>query len=53
MNVFIHSINIAGNEGVFEGKLSLSIKNKAPLVKLINRIEKVDGVKIERVKRCK
>ena len=50
MNVFIHSINIAGNEGIFEGKLSLSIKNKAQLVKLINRIKKVDGVKkIERV----
>ncbi len=50
MNVFIHSINIAGNEGVFEGKLSLGIKNKAQLVKLINRIKKVDGVKkIERV----
>ena len=50
MNVFIHSINLAGNEGIFEGKLSLSIKNKAQLVKLINRIKKVDGVKkIERV----
>ena len=49
MNVFIHSINIAGNEGIFEGKLSLSIKNKAQLVKLINRIKKVDGEKIERV----
>lgn len=50
MNVFIHSINIAGNEGVFEGKLSLGIKNKAQLAKLINRIKKVDGVKkIERV----
>lgn len=50
MNVFIHSINIAGNEGVFEGKLSLGIKNKAQLAKLINHIKKVDGVKkIERV----
>jgi len=50
MNVFIHSINIAGNEGVFEGKLSLSVKNKTQLTKLITSIKKVDGVqKVERV----
>lgn len=50
MNVFIHSINIAGNEGVFNGKLSLSVKNKAQLSKLIENIKKVDGVqKVERV----
>ena len=50
MNVFIHSINIAGNEGVFDGKLSLSIKNKTQLTRLIKSIEKVEGVqKVERV----
>lgn len=50
MNVFIHSINIAGNEGVFDGKLSLSVKNKTQLSKLIESIKKVDGVKkVERV----
>jgi GTP pyrophosphokinase len=50
MNVFIHSINIAGNEGVFEGKLSLSVKNKTQLSRLITSIKKVDGVqKVERV----
>lgn len=50
MNVFIHSINIAGNEGVFEGKLSLSVKNKTQLGRLITSIKKVDGVqKVERV----
>ena len=50
MNVFIHSINIAGNEGVFEGKLSLSVKNKTQLTRLITSIKKVDGVqKVERV----
>ncbi|MFY0630801.1 MAG: bifunctional (p)ppGpp synthetase/guanosine-3',5'-bis(diphosphate) 3'-pyrophosphohydrolase [Flavobacteriaceae bacterium] len=50
MHVFIHSINIAGNEGVFDGKLSLSVKNKTQLNKLIESIKKVDGVqKVERV----
>jgi GTP pyrophosphokinase len=50
MGVFIHSINIAGNEGVFDGKISLSVKNSAQLNRLINSIKKVDGVKnVERV----
>ncbi|MFL0093107.1 RelA/SpoT family protein [Tenacibaculum maritimum] len=50
MNVFINSINITGEEGVFEGKLSLSIKNINQLNKLIASIQKVDGVqKVERI----
>ena len=50
MGVFIHSINIAGNEGVFDGKISLSVKNNAQLSRLINSIKKVEGVKnVERV----
>lgn len=50
MNVFIHSINIAGDQGVFDGKLSLSVKNKSQLNKLIDSIKKVDGVqKVDRV----
>ncbi|QMU64076.1 MAG: RelA/SpoT family protein [Flavobacteriaceae bacterium] len=50
MNVFIHSINITGNEGVFEGKLSISVKNRTQLDKLIAHIKKVEGVqKVKRV----
>ncbi|MCI2228116.1 RelA/SpoT family protein [Polaribacter sp. MSW13] len=50
MGVFIHSINIAGDEGVFDGKLSLSVKNISQLNKLIKSIQKVEGVKkVERV----
>ncbi|QOD61302.1 bifunctional (p)ppGpp synthetase/guanosine-3',5'-bis(diphosphate) 3'-pyrophosphohydrolase [Polaribacter haliotis] len=49
-NVFIHSINIAGDEGVFDGKISLSVQNSSQLNKLIKSIQKVDGVKkVERV----
>ncbi len=40
MGVFIHSINIAGNEGFFDGKLSLSVNNRAQLKKLISSIQK-------------
>ena len=50
MDVFIHSINISGNDGVFDGKLSLSVQNKTQLSKLIESMKKVDGVqKVERV----
>lgn len=50
MHVFIHSINITGNEGVFDGKLSISVKNKTQLNKLIESIKKVEGVKkVDRV----
>lgn len=52
MGVFINSINISGDQGVFDGKLSLTIKNKSQLNKLIKNIQAVDGVKnIERVNR--
>ena len=50
MDVFIHSINIAGNEGIFDGKLSISVKNRTQLNKLIESIKKVEGVKkVQRV----
>jgi len=45
MGVFIHSINIEGNEGFFYGKLSLSVNNSAQLKKLITSIQRIDGVK--------
>jgi GTP pyrophosphokinase len=50
MGVFINSINIAGNEGVFEGKINLSVKNSGQLDKLMKNIQKVEGVKkVDRV----
>ena len=50
MDVYIHNINISGDHGVFEGKISISVKNKTQLSKLIANIKKVDGIqKIERV----
>ena len=50
MDVYINNINISGDEGVFAGKLSISVQNKAQLNKLIASIKKIDGVqKVERV----
>ncbi|CAL2063433.1 GTP diphosphokinase / guanosine-3',5'-bis(diphosphate) 3'-diphosphatase [Tenacibaculum sp. 190524A05c] len=50
MDVFINSINISGNAGVFEGKISLTVKNRNQLTKMMNSIKKVEGVqKVTRV----
>ncbi|MCT4698653.1 RelA/SpoT family protein [Tenacibaculum haliotis] len=50
MDVFINSINISGDHGVFEGKLSLNVQNKSQLNKLIDSMKKLEGVqKVERV----
>ncbi|MHB0754965.1 RelA/SpoT family protein [Polaribacter sp. M15] len=50
--VYLHKINISGDEGIFDGKISLSVKNSSQLNNLIKRIEKVEGVKkVERVNR--
>ena len=44
MHVNINSINIAGNEGVFEGKIAVSIKNKSQLKKLMERLKSIEGI---------
>ncbi|MBE7630110.1 RelA/SpoT family protein [Tenacibaculum piscium] len=49
-DVFIHSINFSGAHGIFDGTLSLSVKNKVQLNKIIFELKKIDGIqKIERV----
>jgi len=48
----LQRINISGDEGIFDGKISLNVKNSSQLNKLIQRIKKVEGVKkVERVNR--
>ncbi len=52
--VYIHSINIAGNDGVFDGKISISVSNRTQLNKLIKNIKNIDGVlKAKRVNTMK
>lgn len=49
-DVFIHNINLSGADGIFKGKVSLGIQNKAQLHKTINAIKKIEGIqKVERV----
>ena len=45
MSVNIHSLNISGNDGIFEGKISVSVKNSRQLQKLSNSIKKIEGIK--------
>lgn len=44
MNVNIHSLNISGDDGLFEGKITVSVKNKSQLQKLCDRIKKIEGI---------
>jgi len=50
MNVNIHGLNISGNDGIFEGSITVSVKNKAQLEKLSDNIKKIEGINsVERI----
>lgn len=44
MKVNIRSISVESGDGVFEGKLTLFVKNKQHLEKLIKRLKKLNGI---------
>jgi len=44
MNVNIHGLNISGHDGVFEGSITVSVKNKSQLEKLSDSIKKIEGI---------
>ncbi len=44
LHININAFNINSNNGKFEGKIKLEVKNKNQLDKLIQRLKKVDGV---------
>jgi guanosine-3',5'-bis(diphosphate) 3'-pyrophosphohydrolase len=50
LHVNIHNLNISGNDGLFKGQLTISVKNIQQLKKMIESIRKIDGIdKIERI----
>lgn len=50
MNVNILSLNISGIDGVFEGKITVSVKNKTQLERLSDSIKKLEGIEtVERI----
>ena len=50
MHVNIQSLNISGQDGIFDGQITIGVKNKQQLKKLTDNIKKVDGVEtVERI----
>ncbi|WP_111708453.1 RelA/SpoT family protein [Lutibacter citreus] len=50
MSVNIHNINISSDNGIFEGKVTVSVKNKTQLQKISDSIKKIEGVdKVDRI----
>jgi GTP pyrophosphokinase len=50
MNVNIQSLNLQGDAGIFNGQVTVVVKNNIILKKLIENIKKIDGVdKVSRV----
>jgi len=44
MNVNIYNLNIKGGQDVFDGLITLGIKNNLQLKKLIEKLKKIDGI---------
>lgn len=50
MSINIHNLNISSDNGIFEGKITVSVKNKTQLQKISDSIKKIEGVdKVERI----
>ena len=50
MNVNIHGLNISGHDGIFDGSITVSVKNKSQLQKLSDTIKKIEGIdSVERI----
>lgn len=45
LHVHIRSLNISEEDGIFEGKISVSVKNKSQLDKIIDELKQIDGIK--------
>ena len=45
LNVNIRKLTIETEDGIFEGKISVSVKNKSQLDKIMTEIKLVDGIK--------
>ena len=44
MNVNMNKLSFESNDGVFTGTISLEVKNKVILNKLLNSLKKIDGI---------
>jgi guanosine-3',5'-bis(diphosphate) 3'-pyrophosphohydrolase len=44
LHVHIRSINISEEDGVFDGKISVSVKNKSQLEKILDELKQIEGI---------
>ncbi|RUA07584.1 MAG: RelA/SpoT family protein [Flavobacteriia bacterium] len=44
LSVNIQKLNISGNEGLFQGRITVEVSNNEQLNKLINQLKKIDGI---------
>ncbi|HKJ07063.1 MAG TPA: RelA/SpoT family protein, partial [Flavobacteriaceae bacterium] len=44
MSVNIQGLNMSGNDGVFEGSITVSVKNNSQLKKLSDSLKKIEGI---------
>jgi GTP pyrophosphokinase len=50
MSVNIQGLNISGHDGIFEGKITVSVKNKSQLQELSDTIKQIEGIEtVERI----
>lgn len=40
----MQSISFTSNDGVFEGKIVVKVKNNAEVNKILNRLKKIEGI---------
>lgn len=45
LHVEMRGINLNSNDGIFDGKLKLYVKNKTELSKILNELKKINGIK--------
>jgi len=45
LHVHIRSINISEEDGIFDGKISVSVKNKSQLDKILEQLKQIEGIK--------
>jgi len=44
LNVNIHKLNISGEQGFFQGEITVNVKNNKQLVNLIQQLKKIEGI---------
>ncbi len=50
LNVNIHKLNISGDEGLFQGQITVHIQNNKQLNNLIKQLKKLEGIeKVDRI----